>query len=161
MLTAESEAMETDGEHMKGVCSSGSSLSYKRFLSCLGCSIVSLSPCNTKYIFLHRTLFKFRCPHRPSTWAGSRAGSPSLRATIHSLASVTIDAKTTVHCFPSSSVRWIHHDRGFKNPTEQASNGTWGRFPIFIPNKLIPEPEFLNIEEGQESIQRNQFRQPM
>jgi hypothetical protein len=27
-------------------------------------------------IFPHRTLFLFMCPHRPATWAGSRAGPP-------------------------------------------------------------------------------------
>ncbi len=85
----------------------------------------------------------------PSPIEGRHAVVPgrlSLRATIHSLVSVTIDAKTTVHCFPSSSVRCIRHDRGFKNPTEQASNVTWCRFPTFIPNELIPEPVFSNFE---------------
>ncbi len=31
---------------------------------------------STKYYFPHRTLFHFISPHRPATWAGSRAGSP-------------------------------------------------------------------------------------
>ncbi len=26
--------------------------------------------------FPHRTLFQCLCPHRPASWAGSRAGSP-------------------------------------------------------------------------------------
>ncbi len=30
----------------------------------------------TKYFFPHRALFQFMCPHRPETWAGSRAGPP-------------------------------------------------------------------------------------
>jgi hypothetical protein len=29
-----------------------------------------------KIFFPHRTLFKFMCPHRPATLAGSRAGPP-------------------------------------------------------------------------------------
>jgi hypothetical protein len=29
-----------------------------------------------KIIFPHRTLFQIMCPHRPGTWAGSRAGPP-------------------------------------------------------------------------------------
>jgi hypothetical protein len=29
-----------------------------------------------KYSFSHRTIFQFMCPHRPATWAGSRAGPP-------------------------------------------------------------------------------------
>ncbi len=31
---------------------------------------------STKYFLPQRTLFKFLCPHRPASWAGSRAGSP-------------------------------------------------------------------------------------
>jgi hypothetical protein len=44
------------------------------FLSCLGCS----SQQSIKYLFPfpHRTLFQFMSPHRPATWAGSRAGAP-------------------------------------------------------------------------------------
>jgi hypothetical protein len=38
----------------------------------LGCS----SRPSTKYFFPHRTQFRFLCPHRPASWAGSRAGSP-------------------------------------------------------------------------------------
>jgi hypothetical protein len=38
---------------------------------CLGCS----SQPSTN-IFPHCTLFQFLCPHRPTSWAGSRAGSP-------------------------------------------------------------------------------------
>ncbi len=34
----------------------------KRFLFCLGCSNLP----STKYLFPHRTLFQFLCPHRPS-----------------------------------------------------------------------------------------------
>jgi hypothetical protein len=34
----------------------------KRFLFCLGCSYLP----STKYLFPHRTLFQFLCPHRPS-----------------------------------------------------------------------------------------------
>jgi hypothetical protein len=30
----------------------------------------------TKIFFPHRTLFQFICSHLPSSWAGSRAGSP-------------------------------------------------------------------------------------
>ncbi len=30
---------------------------------------------NKKYLFPHRTLFQFICPHRPARWAGRRAGS--------------------------------------------------------------------------------------
>ncbi len=45
---------------------------YKRFLFCLGCSIVG----SVQNIFFpNRTLFQFMCPHRQATWAGSRAGS--------------------------------------------------------------------------------------
>ncbi len=44
----------------------------QQILSCLGCS----SQPSTKYFFPHRTLFPFISPHRPGTWAGSRAGSP-------------------------------------------------------------------------------------
>ncbi len=29
-----------------------------------------------KLFFPHHTLFQFMCPHRPATWAGSRAGPP-------------------------------------------------------------------------------------
>ncbi len=47
----------------------GSSCQYTRFLSCSG------QP-STNYSFLHRTLFQSMCPHRPATWAGSRAGPP-------------------------------------------------------------------------------------
>ncbi len=39
---------------------------------CRSCS----SRPNTKYFFPHRTLFRFLCPHRPASLAGSRAGSP-------------------------------------------------------------------------------------
>jgi hypothetical protein len=46
---------------------------YKRFLSCLGGS----SHPSMKYHFTHRTLFTLLVPHRPATWAGSRAGSPA------------------------------------------------------------------------------------
>ncbi len=31
---------------------------------------------NKKNFFPHRTLFQFICPHRPVSWADSRAGSP-------------------------------------------------------------------------------------
>ncbi len=50
----------------------GSSCQYSTFLSCLGSS----SQPSTNYYFPHRTLFRFISPHRPATWAGSRAGSP-------------------------------------------------------------------------------------
>ncbi len=33
-----------------------------------------VGPVLTKYFFPHRTLFHFLCPHRPASWAGSRAG---------------------------------------------------------------------------------------
>jgi hypothetical protein len=45
---------------------------YKSFLFCLGCSIVGPEQ---NILFPHRTLFQFLCPHRPASWAGSRAGS--------------------------------------------------------------------------------------
>jgi hypothetical protein len=45
--------------------------STRNFLSCLGCSIRPSS----KYVFPHCPLFQFICPHRPASWAGSRAGS--------------------------------------------------------------------------------------
>jgi hypothetical protein len=44
----------------------GSSCRYKRFLSCLGCSSLP------SVIFF----FNFICPHRPASWAVSRAASP-------------------------------------------------------------------------------------
>ncbi len=50
----------------------GLSCQYKRISFCLGCP----SWPSTKYFLLHRTLFEFFCPHRPASWAGSRAGSP-------------------------------------------------------------------------------------
>ncbi len=31
---------------------------------------------STKYFFPHRIIFQLICPHRPASWAGSRAGSP-------------------------------------------------------------------------------------
>ncbi len=45
---------------------------YKRFLFNLGSS----SRHSSKYFFPHHTLFPFLCPHRPASWAGSRAGLP-------------------------------------------------------------------------------------
>jgi hypothetical protein len=33
---------------------------------------------STIYSFPRRTLFQFLCPHRPATWAASRAGFPVL-----------------------------------------------------------------------------------
>ncbi len=50
----------------------GSSCWYKKFLSCLGCS----SRPSTEYFFPHRTIVHFICPHRPASWASSRAVSP-------------------------------------------------------------------------------------
>ncbi len=47
----------------------GSSCQYTRFLSCSGQT-------STKYSFPRCTLFQILCPHRPATWAGSRAGPP-------------------------------------------------------------------------------------
>jgi hypothetical protein len=45
------------------------------FLSCLGCS----GQPGKKYFFLTvPTRFQFMCPHRPATWADSRAGSACL-----------------------------------------------------------------------------------
>ncbi len=41
-------------------------------LFCLGCS----GQPSTKYFFPQRTLFKFMCPYRPASWAGSHAGPP-------------------------------------------------------------------------------------
>ncbi len=29
-----------------------------------------------EFFFRHRALFQFMCPHRPATWAASRAGPP-------------------------------------------------------------------------------------
>ncbi len=55
-----------------GLLVSCSSCRYKRFLFCLGFS----SRPSTKYSSPHRTLFQFICPHRPASWASSRAGSP-------------------------------------------------------------------------------------
>ncbi len=43
---------------------------YKWFLFCLGCS----SRPTTKYFFPRHTIIQFLCPHRPTSWAGSRAG---------------------------------------------------------------------------------------
>jgi hypothetical protein len=43
--------------------------STRDFCPCLGCS----SRPSTIYLFPHRTLFHFICPHRPENWAGSRA----------------------------------------------------------------------------------------
>ncbi len=34
-----------------------------------------VSPVQNSF-FPHRTLFQFMCPHRPTTWVGSRAGPP-------------------------------------------------------------------------------------
>ncbi len=42
---------------------------YKRFLFCHGCSSRPMQ-------YPRRTLFHFLCPHRPASWACSRAGSP-------------------------------------------------------------------------------------
>ncbi len=73
--TAETEAngdLGSTNERGSSQVSSGSSCLYQRFLSCVGCSS---KPC-TKSIFPPRTLFHFMCPHRPASWAGSRAGSP-------------------------------------------------------------------------------------
>jgi hypothetical protein len=36
--------------------------------------LLQSAPC--KQFFFHRTLFQFICSHRPTSWAGSRAGSP-------------------------------------------------------------------------------------
>jgi hypothetical protein len=54
------------------VGSLGLSFRFKRLLSCLGCS----GQPSKKYFFPHSTPFPFMCPHRPATWAGSRAGPP-------------------------------------------------------------------------------------
>jgi hypothetical protein len=62
--------MGTQRVQMKGVFPLvgllGSSCRYKRLLSCLGCP----------GLFPHRTLYQLICPHRPATWAGTRAGPP-------------------------------------------------------------------------------------
>ncbi len=49
----------------------GLSFRYKKFLFCLG-SLVS----TVQNIFCHRALCQFLGPHRPASWAGSRAVSP-------------------------------------------------------------------------------------
>jgi hypothetical protein len=50
----------------------GLSCRYKRFLSCLAALV---SPVQNIFI-PHRTLFQLFYPHSPTSWAGSRAGSP-------------------------------------------------------------------------------------
>ncbi len=76
LLTVETEANEdSKSTNERGpalVASLVLSCRYKRFSFCLGCS---RRP-STKYFFPHRTSFQFLCPHRPASWAGSRAGSP-------------------------------------------------------------------------------------
>jgi hypothetical protein len=75
-LTVETEVKgSSKSTNEKGpslVNSLGLSCRYKRFLSCLGCS----GRLNTKYVFPHRTLFQFICPHHPASYVGSSAGSP-------------------------------------------------------------------------------------
>jgi hypothetical protein len=66
---------------MKGVLSFlgwfvGHVVRYKMFLFCPCCS----SRPSTKYFFPHRPLFRFLCPNRPTSWAGSRGGSPVSKA---------------------------------------------------------------------------------
>ncbi len=40
------------------------------------CSVLSALVSQYKIFFRQRELFQFLCPHRPASWAGSRAGSP-------------------------------------------------------------------------------------
>ncbi len=50
----------------------GLAVPEQEILFCLGWS----SQPSAKYFFPHRTQFRFLCPHRPASWAGSCAGSP-------------------------------------------------------------------------------------
>ncbi len=76
------------------------------FCSAFACS----SRPSTIYFFPHRTLFPFLCPHRPASWACSRAGSPfsqsvslvktlALWGTLGHRLNNNIDTKAFV-CFP-------------------------------------------------------------
>ncbi len=75
LLLVKLRQMGTQGVHLKGVLPWLIRWSYRAgtrdFLSCLGC----FSWPSTIF-FHHCTLFHFVCPHRPASWAGSRAGSP-------------------------------------------------------------------------------------
>ncbi len=74
LLTVETEVnvdSKSSNERSPSLVGSlGLSCRYKRLLSCLGCS-VQLS----RNIFL-LNLCVYIGPHRPATWAGSRAGPP-------------------------------------------------------------------------------------
>ncbi len=77
LLTVETEVNGDSKSKNEGcpclVGSSGLSCRCKRFLISLGCS----SRPSTKYIFFFTVhYFNSFCPHRPASWAGSRAGSP-------------------------------------------------------------------------------------
>ncbi len=66
------DSKSTNERGLSLVASLGLLCRYKRVLFCLDCS---RRP-STKYFFPHRTPFKFFYPHRPSSWTGSRDGSP-------------------------------------------------------------------------------------
>jgi hypothetical protein len=57
---------------------------------------------STKYLFPHRTLFQFMCPHHLGTWAGSRAGPP-----VSECVSPVIDTQRSTHQTNQSRVYMI------------------------------------------------------
>jgi len=64
--------MGTQSFQMKGIMPWLIRWACRALQEIFGCS----SRPSTKYFFPGRTLFIFLCPHRPASWAGSRAGSP-------------------------------------------------------------------------------------
>jgi hypothetical protein len=68
----DSKSINVRGPSLVGFVGLSCQCQYKRFLVSLGCS----SQPSTKYFFPRCTLFQCLCPHRPASWAGSRAGSP-------------------------------------------------------------------------------------
>jgi hypothetical protein len=114
-LNAESKSINERGPSL--VVSLCLSCQYKRFLIRLGCS----SPPSTKYFYPHRTLFPFLRPHRPASWAGSRAGSPvfvsvsvvSLVLRWKHLSILLLPIPVTSITFPWSSSLKVHKIENF------------------------------------------------
>jgi hypothetical protein len=68
--------MGTQREQMKRGPSLVGSLSCRASSKGFCSALAALVSPEQNILFPHRTLFQFLCPHRPESWAGSRAGSP-------------------------------------------------------------------------------------